>query len=94
MANLKGEDMGRRKRIADWLEKMSAAFFAGGVISEHGGFAAYFLGAICFAIYHCISQVKEISMIQLNMTMLWVTGITCIVIGLVAIYASYKGWLK
>lgn len=44
--------------------------------------------------YHCISQVKEISMIQLNMTMLWVTGITCIVIGLVAIYASYKGWLK
>ncbi len=33
-------------------------------------------------------------MITLNITAVLVAGITCTVIGVVAIYASKKGWLK
>lgn len=33
-------------------------------------------------------------MIELNMTAMWIVGITVIAIALVAIYAAHKGWLK
>ncbi len=37
----------RRKRIADWLEKMSAAFMVGSVLTEKGFFIAFVFGVIC-----------------------------------------------
>lgn len=33
-------------------------------------------------------------MFEYNVTAMWVVGITVIILGLVAIYAAHKGWLK
>ena len=38
----------KRKRIADWLEKMSAAFFAGTVLAQNGSLLTFIFGAACF----------------------------------------------
>jgi hypothetical protein len=33
-------------------------------------------------------------MIEVDMTMLWIVGLICIAIGVGAIYAARKGWIK
>ena len=42
--------MTKRKRVADWLEKISAAFMAGSVLTEKDFFLAFFSSLICLAI--------------------------------------------
>lgn len=37
----------KKKRFADWLEKMSAAFFVGTVLAENGSFASFMFGVVC-----------------------------------------------
>ncbi|MDR1242244.1 MAG: hypothetical protein LBM00_05630 [Deltaproteobacteria bacterium] len=41
------------KRIADWLEKMSAAFMVGSVLTNSSAFAALGFGLMClgFSLY-------------------------------------------
>lgn len=42
--------MNRKKRIADWLEKMSAAFMVGSVLTDKGPIVCFVFGAVCLAI--------------------------------------------
>ena len=37
----------RQKRFADWLEKMSAAFMVGAVLTDKNAFVAVFFGLFC-----------------------------------------------
>lgn len=40
----------RKKRLADWLEKISAAFVVGSVLTDKGFFQAFAIGLACFAL--------------------------------------------
>lgn len=40
----------RKKRLADWLEKISAAFMVGSVLTDKGFFLAIMLGLLFFGI--------------------------------------------
>lgn len=46
----------RRKRLADWLEKMSVAFVAGSVLSVKGSLLSLTLGILCFAFSMCLTE--------------------------------------
>ncbi len=59
----------------------------GSVLTEKGFLIAFVFGVICLFFY-------EGGMTMLNMTALWVVGIFCVAIGLFAIFANKKGWLK
>ncbi|MBQ7456724.1 MAG: hypothetical protein IJS54_03875 [Desulfovibrio sp.] len=37
----------KKKRIADWLEKMSAAFFVGTVLAQDGSALSFVFGVVC-----------------------------------------------
>ena len=37
----------QQKRFADWLEKMSAAFMVGAVLTDKSAFVAVFFGLFC-----------------------------------------------
>lgn len=39
----------RKKRLADWLEKMRAAFMVGSVLTDKGVFVAVGFGLVCLA---------------------------------------------
>ena len=38
----------RKKRLADWLEKMSAAFMVGALLTDKGVLLCFALGIFCF----------------------------------------------
>ena len=49
----------RKKRLADWLEKMSAAFMVGAVLTDKGIFVCFAFGAICLAISMVLTDKGE-----------------------------------
>ena len=49
----------RKKRIADWLEKMSAAFMVGSVLTDKGPIVCFAFGAICLAISMLLTDKGE-----------------------------------
>lgn len=49
----------RKKRLADWLEKMSAAFMVGSVLTDKGPVVCFAFGAICLAISMVLTDKGE-----------------------------------
>jgi len=49
----------RKKRLADWLEKMSAAFMVGSVLTDKGFFIAFTFGVLCLAISLFLTSTGE-----------------------------------
>lgn len=49
----------RKKRLADWLEKMSAAFMVGTVLTDKGPVVCFAFGAICLAISMILTDKGE-----------------------------------
>ena len=64
----------------------------GSVLTEKGFLIAFVFGVIC--LFFSMRLTDEGGMTMLNMTALWVVGIFCVAIGLFAIFANKKGWLK
>lgn len=42
--------MGKKKRIADWLEKMSAAFIVGALVASKGFLLPFIFGIGCLVV--------------------------------------------
>ena len=51
----------KRKRVADWFEKMSAAFMVGAFLTDKSFLIAVGLGIACFGIslYHTVEETRH-----------------------------------
>ena len=49
----------RKKRLADWLEKMSAAFLVGSVLTDKWPMAAFTFGVVCFVFSMALTDKED-----------------------------------